>query len=57
MDLGISRDLFVNASVRWVDMSPKLRFEGSDVGTVSLDPMIYSLNLGYRFGSLGAPAE
>ena len=51
IDLGITKRFFVNASARWVDMSSKVRLNGTNVGTVNLDPMIYSVNLGYRFGS------
>ncbi len=51
IDLGITERLFINASARWVDMSSKVRLNGANVGTVNLDPMIYSVNLGYRFGS------
>jgi outer membrane protein OmpA-like peptidoglycan-associated protein/outer membrane protein W len=51
IDLGITKRFFVNASARYVDMSSKVRLNGANVGTVNLDPMIYSVNLGYRFGS------
>ena len=50
IDLGITKRFFVNASARYVDMSSKVRLNGTNVGTVNLDPMIYSVNLGYRFG-------
>ncbi|MFM7799409.1 MAG: OmpW family outer membrane protein, partial [Planctomycetota bacterium] len=51
IDLGITKRFFVNASARWVDMDSRVRLNGTKVGTVNLDPMIYSINLGYRFGS------
>ena len=55
-DLGLTQRLFLNASARWVDMSSKVRLNGSNLGTVDLDPMIYSVNLGYRFGATAVPA-
>lgn len=51
IDFGVTKRFFVNASARYVDMSSKVRLNGNSVGTVNLDPMIYSVNLGYRFGS------
>ena len=51
IDFGVTKRFFVNASARYVDMSSKVRLNGANVGTVNLDPMIYSVNLGYRFGS------
>jgi len=56
IDFGVTKRFFVNASARYVDMSSKVRLNGNSVGTVNLDPMIYSVNLGYRFGATAAPA-
>jgi outer membrane protein OmpA-like peptidoglycan-associated protein len=56
IDLGVTQRFFVNLSARWVDMDSKVKLNGSRVGDVALDPMIYSLNLGYRFGATAAPA-
>lgn len=56
IDLGVTQRFFVNLSARWVDMESKVKLNGNRVGDVALDPMIYSLNLGYRFGATVAPA-
>jgi OOP family OmpA-OmpF porin len=56
IDLGVTQRFFVNLSARWVDMDPKVRQNGRTIGDVALDPMIYSVNLGYRFGATAAPA-
>ena len=56
IDLGVTQRLFVNLSARWVNVESKVKLNGDRVGDVALDPMIYSLNLGYRFGATAAPA-
>ena len=56
IDLGVTQRFFVNLSARWVDMDSKVKLNGNRVGDVALDPMIYSVNLGYRFGATAAPA-
>lgn len=55
VDLGITKRFFVNASARWIDMKSQVRINGVDQGKLTLDPMIYSINLGYRFGTAAAP--
>jgi outer membrane protein OmpA-like peptidoglycan-associated protein len=56
IDLGVTQRFFLNLSARWVDMDSKVKLNGNRVGDVALDPMIYSVNLGYRFGATAAPA-
>ena len=56
IDLGVTQRFFVNLSARWVNVESKVKLNGNRVGDVALDPMIYSLNLGYRFGATAAPA-
>ncbi len=56
IDLGITQRFFVNLSARWVNVESKVKLNGNRVGDVALDPMIYSPNLGYRFGATAAPA-
>ena len=56
IDLGVTQRFFVNLSARWVNVESKVKLNGDRVGDVALDPMIYSLNLGYRFGATAAPA-
>ena len=56
IDLCVTQRFFVNLSARWVNVESKVKLNGDRVGDVALDPMIYSLNLGYRFGATAAPA-
>ena len=39
----------VNLDVRWINIESDLTVDGLDIGTVEIDPWVYSLNLGYRF--------
>lgn len=39
----------VIADVRWIDLDAKVKVNGAKVGTVNVDPLVYSLHLGYRF--------
>ena len=50
IDIGTSEKVFVNLNARYVDMGADASVNGSDVGTLDLNPWIYSVNLGFRFG-------
>lgn len=39
----------VIADVRWIDLDAKVKVNGAKVGTANVDPLVYSLHLGYRF--------
>jgi outer membrane protein len=43
----------INADVRWIDiesdLSASVGVVSDDVGTVKIDPWVYSINLGFRF--------
>jgi outer membrane protein len=39
----------VNFDVRWINIESDLTVDGLDIGTVEIDPWVYSLNVGYRF--------
>ena len=54
-DFAITKNWFVNADMRWIDIDAdaEVREPGlpaEDVGTVEIDPFIYGLHVGYRFG-------
>ncbi len=54
-DWKIGERTVVNFDVRWIDIDSELRVGGpaiegkQKVGTVEIDPWVYSLNLGYHF--------
>jgi outer membrane protein len=46
---------FFNANVRYVDLSTDASLNGDDIGEVELNPWIYGLHIGYRFGHTTPP--
>jgi outer membrane protein len=50
MDVGITENFFVNAAVRYIDIDSDAELDGFDIGTVSIDPFVYQLQVGYKFG-------
>jgi outer membrane protein len=50
IDIGTSEKVFVNLNARYLDLGADAEVNGSDVGTLDLNPWIYSVNLGFRFG-------
>ncbi len=48
-DIPIDEHWLVNFDVRWADIDTDAKVSGMDIGTVEVDPMIYSVNLGYKF--------
>lgn len=39
----------INADLRWINIETDATLGGEDVGTVEIDPWVYSINVGYRF--------
>lgn len=50
VDIGITRNIFLNGVVRWIDIDSDASLGGADIGTIEIDPIIYGVHLGYRFG-------
>lgn len=50
MDIGVSPRWFVNLSARWADVDSRVALSGVDLGSARIDPMIYSVNVGFRLG-------
>ena len=55
VDIG-QRNWFFNASVRYIDLSADIDLGGADLGSVDLNPWVYGLHVGYRFGHMIPPA-
>ncbi len=56
VDIG-QRNWFFNANVRYIDMSSDVELNGADVGTADINPWVYGIHVGYRFGHvIPAPA-
>lgn len=48
-DFALSKNWFVNATARYIDMDAQGDVDGAKVGEVQIDPWVYQLQLGYRF--------
>ena len=60
--LGEDKKWFLNAAVRWMDIDTDATIESddgnSDLGTVEIDPFVYTVGFGRRFGApLPPPVE
>jgi len=49
VDIEVSENVYLNAVIRYMDIETDAKVDGSKVATVKIDPMVYGLNLGYRF--------
>jgi outer membrane protein len=52
MDYLLDKNWLINASARWIDIDTEASFDlNGDQGTVdvTIDPMVYTLSIGYRF--------
>jgi len=48
-DFDVSEKMFVNVDVRWMNIETDAQLDGEAVETVKIDPIVYSLNLGWKF--------
>ena len=48
-DMMLNDSWFLNADIRYIDIDTKARLDGDSLGTVNIDPWVYSLNVGVRF--------
>ena len=48
-DYDISDTMFVNLDLRWIDISTDAKLDGAALETVEIDPIVYSLTVGWRF--------
>jgi outer membrane protein len=52
---GEDKKWFVNGNVRWINIESDAKLNGGNLGTVEIDPMVYTLNIGRRFGAPKPP--
>lgn len=48
-DFDISDTMFLNFDLRWIDINTDAELDGSPLEEVEIDPMVYSLTLGWKF--------
>jgi len=49
IDIALTDNWLVNFDVRYIHINSDVKVGGSNVGTVDINPMVYGLNVGYRF--------
>jgi outer membrane protein W/outer membrane protein OmpA-like peptidoglycan-associated protein len=55
-DIRLSDHWSVNADVKWARSRPAVDFDGQNVGHLKLDPVLFGVGIGYRFGGSPPPA-
>jgi len=48
-DFMMTDNWLLNFSARYIDIGTKAKLDGASLGTVDIDPMVYSLTVGYKF--------
>jgi outer membrane protein len=48
-DWFLGSNWLVNLDVRYIDIDTDAKLDGTDIGSVSIDPWLYGINVGYRF--------
>ena len=49
VDVKLDERWFLNADVRYIDISSKVKLNGQGIGTVRIDPWVATVGVGYRF--------
>jgi len=49
VDFKLSERWFLNADVRYIDISSDVRLNGTKIGTTKIDPWVATIGVGYRF--------
>lgn len=49
VDIDLTENMFLNAEIRYLDIDTKAKVNGTSIGTVEIDPMLYGINIGFRF--------
>jgi outer membrane protein len=48
-DFRITKNWFLNADARWIDIKSNLKIDGTKVAKVDISPVVVGLHLGYQF--------
>lgn len=49
VDIDLTENMFLNAEIRYLDIDTKAKVNSASIGTVEIDPMLYGINIGFRF--------
>jgi outer membrane protein len=55
-DFRIAEHWFLNADVKWAMIRSDVKFDGTKLTQARIDPLLYGVGIGYRFGGAAAPA-
>ena len=56
VDFGLNDKWFLNLSARYIDIDADARLGSTNLGTVEVDPFVYGIHVGYKFGKPAAVA-
>lgn len=48
-DFDLTEKMFLNFDLRWIDINTDAELDGSPLEEVEIDPLVYSLTLGWKF--------
>ncbi len=48
-DWKFNDNWLVNFDLRWMDIDSDITVDGEEIGTVEIDPLVYSISIGYAF--------
>ncbi len=48
-DFDVSDTMFLNFAIRWIDINTDAELDGAALEEVEIDPLVYSLTLGWKF--------
>jgi outer membrane protein len=54
-DVQLSDHWLVNADVKWARVRPAIAFDGLPLGQMHIDPLLFGVGIGYRFGASPPP--
>lgn len=49
VDIELNDKWLLNFDVRWIDISTEAEVDGTSIGDVDIDPLVYGVYIGYRF--------
>lgn len=55
-DWKLDEHWFLNADVKWVQLHATVKYEGAPVSQLRIDPLLWGIGVGYRFGGPKAAA-
>ena len=58
LDIGTSKNWMINLNVRYIQIQSDAKLDGAKIGTIDINPWVYGVLVGYRFGAPApAPVE